>query len=123
MIAKLSASLVCGPKFIVPRHRRETLSADRPSFVYCMRVSCAPAYPGRPGDGPLRGGQGADQRALDARQLRRRDGVGDLQRRPVQARLLLEERHETQTREREVVRALEGGRRDALEVLEHAVAI
>jgi hypothetical protein len=33
MMAKLSASFVCGPKFMVPRHRRLTESPVRPRFV------------------------------------------------------------------------------------------
>ncbi len=37
MIANESGSVVWGPKFIVPRQRRLTLSAVRPSRVYCMR--------------------------------------------------------------------------------------
>src|SRR6266545_8029494 len=36
MIAKLSASLVCGPKFIVPRHNRLTCRPVRPRDIYCM---------------------------------------------------------------------------------------
>ena len=32
MIAKLSASVVCGPKFIVPRHRRLTFRPVRPDW-------------------------------------------------------------------------------------------
>ena len=36
MIAWLSASSVCGPKFIVPRTSRLTLSPVRPSCVYFM---------------------------------------------------------------------------------------
>src|SRR5690606_21186163 len=36
MMAWLSASSVCGPKFIVPRTRRLTLSPVRPSCVYSM---------------------------------------------------------------------------------------
>src|SRR5919109_2855420 len=35
MTAKLSASVVCGPKFIVPRQRRLTLSPVRPRLTYC----------------------------------------------------------------------------------------
>src|SRR5881396_2737464 len=38
MIAKLSASLVCGPKFIVPRHSRLTCKLVRPRCVYSMAV-------------------------------------------------------------------------------------
>src|SRR5689334_3828265 len=34
MILKLSASLVSGPKFIVPRHKRLTTSPVRPRWVY-----------------------------------------------------------------------------------------
>jgi hypothetical protein len=33
MMAKLSSSLACGPKFIVPRHKRETFNPDRPNGV------------------------------------------------------------------------------------------
>src|SRR5690242_14229830 len=36
MMAWLSASSVCGPKFIVPRTSRLTLSPVRPSCVYFM---------------------------------------------------------------------------------------
>ena len=36
MMAWLSFSVVCGPKFIVPRHRRLTLRPVRPSDVYSM---------------------------------------------------------------------------------------
>lgn len=36
MIAWLSASSVCGPKFMVPRTSRLTLSPVRPSCVYFM---------------------------------------------------------------------------------------
>ncbi|GLY52743.1 hypothetical protein Lesp01_63990 [Lentzea sp. NBRC 102530] len=36
MIAWLSSSVVSGPKFIVPRHRRETDRPLRPRFVYSM---------------------------------------------------------------------------------------
>jgi hypothetical protein len=35
-IAKLSASLVSGPKFMVPRPSRLTFSAVRPRRAYCM---------------------------------------------------------------------------------------
>src|SRR5205823_12513585 len=34
MIAWLSGSEVCGPKFIVPRHRRLTTRPSRPTCVY-----------------------------------------------------------------------------------------
>src|SRR4051812_43980250 len=36
MMAKLSASLVWGPKFIVPRQSRLTCRPVRPRDVYCM---------------------------------------------------------------------------------------
>src|SRR4051794_37779049 len=36
MIANESGSVVCGPKFIVPRQTRLTRNAVRPSRVYCM---------------------------------------------------------------------------------------
>jgi len=36
MMAKLSASLVSGPKFMVPRQRRLTFRPVRPSWTYCM---------------------------------------------------------------------------------------
>src|SRR6476659_5758550 len=36
MIAKLSASVVSGPKFMVPRQSRLTLTPERPSCTYCM---------------------------------------------------------------------------------------
>ena len=36
MIAKASASMVCGPKFIVPRQSWLTFRPVRPSCVYCM---------------------------------------------------------------------------------------
>src|SRR4026207_1493916 len=36
MIVMLSASVVCGPKFMVPRQSRLTLTPDRPSCTYCM---------------------------------------------------------------------------------------
>src|SRR5262245_2686383 len=39
MIAKLSGSLVNGPKFIVPRQSRLTCKPVRPSDVYCMVLS------------------------------------------------------------------------------------
>jgi hypothetical protein len=48
IIACASASLVNGPKFIVPRHSRETERPDRPRWVYCIvrdsvPVTSAPA--------------------------------------------------------------------------------
>src|ERR1700690_990494 len=39
MMAKESFSSVCGPKFIVPRHSRETFRPVRPSCVYSMFAS------------------------------------------------------------------------------------
>src|SRR4029077_2026115 len=36
MMAKLSASLVSGPKFIVPRQSRLTFTPDRPRWTYCI---------------------------------------------------------------------------------------
>src|SRR5688572_32824581 len=36
MIAKESASLVDPPKFMVPRHKGETITPERPSFRYSM---------------------------------------------------------------------------------------
>ena len=39
MILKLSASLVLGPKFIVPRQSRLTLSPVLPNVVYSMSIS------------------------------------------------------------------------------------
>src|SRR6266516_1819331 len=39
MMAKLSGSVVFGPKFIVPRQSRLTRSPVRPRFVYSMPVT------------------------------------------------------------------------------------
>src|SRR6185503_11238072 len=36
MMAKLSASLVSGPKFIVPRQSRLTFTPERPRWTYCI---------------------------------------------------------------------------------------
>src|SRR6478735_5710393 len=36
MMLWASASSVCGPKFMVPRQRRETFRPERPRWVYCM---------------------------------------------------------------------------------------
>ena len=36
MMAWAWASSVCGPKFMVPRHRRETVRPERPRCVYCI---------------------------------------------------------------------------------------
>src|SRR5437763_11325199 len=38
MTAKLSLSLVCGPKFMVPRQRRLTFRPVRPRCAYCISV-------------------------------------------------------------------------------------
>src|ERR1700679_2709663 len=40
MIACESASLVNGPKFIVPRQRRDTDRPERPRWVNCMIPAC-----------------------------------------------------------------------------------
>src|SRR5882724_7849883 len=43
MIAKLSGSLVCGPKFMVPRQRRLTRRPVRPRRTYSMGAVVARA--------------------------------------------------------------------------------
>src|SRR5215831_16884551 len=45
MILCESASVVNGPKFMVPRHRRLTFSPVRPSCAYCMDEDVAYAWP------------------------------------------------------------------------------
>src|SRR2546430_194570 len=42
MMAKLSGSVVLGPKFIVPRQSRLTLRPVRPRFVYSMLATLPP---------------------------------------------------------------------------------
>src|SRR4051794_18659417 len=64
MIAWLSGSSVSEPKFMVPRQSRETVSPDRPRWVYSIPPPCARA-PARcliaePPSTPRRAAQHAD---------------------------------------------------------------
>src|SRR4051812_26289177 len=51
MIVKLSVSLVCGPKFIVPRHSGLTSKPERPRWRYSMPRTLDPGRSARPRDG------------------------------------------------------------------------
>src|SRR5207249_7170486 len=84
MSAKLSPSLVSGPKFMVPRQRRLTRSPVRPRWTYCMAGVLArrdgPPYPAS-GEGSQHGEIPPVLREVGA--LRRLDAHGKAGEAPV----------------------------------------
>src|SRR4051812_19000457 len=63
MMANESGSVVCGPKFIVPRQIRLTRSAVRPSRVYCMTSTLDLRQNGAMGDDAVAATAGVLRRA------------------------------------------------------------
>src|SRR5947208_7286481 len=86
MIAKLSASLVSAPKFMVPGQRRLTRSPVRPRWTYCMagvlaRRDGPPYSPPASGEGSQHGEIPPVLREVGA--LRRLDAHGKAGEAPV----------------------------------------